>query len=182
MHTKRTSFTDSDWDLVLQVYKKYYGNMKRAVLELVSGSDVEDIVQNTVIRMIDSLNNWKNLSETQMYVYTYKAARHNAINYLRSHKHKTIIPLEQIHETSHDDFCIDSQLIKEENIHELYHILNHMSDRDRNLLIMKYIDRLSDSQIAELLSTKQDSVRSLLSRARKHVLEIAKQEGLLYER
>ena len=75
-----------DAELMSQIYQKYYGNMKKAVLTLISGPDVEDIIQDTVVRMIQAINNWRDLCENQMYSYTYNAARNNSINHLRTQK------------------------------------------------------------------------------------------------
>lgn len=167
-----------DAELMSLIYQKYYGNIKRSVLMLVSGPDVEDIVQDTVVRMMQTIDNWRSLCESQMYSYTYNAARNNSINHLRM-KNKKLYPILEVEGENEWDNSLDARLIRKENIEELYMILEKLSDRDRDLLRMKYKDRLSDWEIAALFGIKQDSVSGLVSRARKRVLKIAKKEGLL---
>ena len=171
----------SDAELVSQIYQKYYGNMKKAVLALVSGPDVEDIVQNTVIKMMHCIDNWRDLNENQMFSYTYNAARNNSINHLRMQK-KQLYPILEAEGENEWDNSLDARLIKEEKIEELYIILDKLSDRDRDLLRMKYKDHLPDWEIAALLDIKQESVSGLVSRARKRVLKTAKKEGLLRDK
>ena len=113
-----------------------------------------------------------------MYSYTYNAARNNSINHLRM-KNKKLYPILEAEGENEWDNSLDARLIRKENIEELYMILEKLSDRDRDLLRMKYKDRLSDWEIAALFGIKQDSVSGLVSRARKRVLKIAKKEGLL---
>ena len=144
-----------DAELMSLIYQKYYGNIKRSVLMLVSGPDVEDIVQDTVVRMMQTIDNWRSLCESQMYSYTYNAARNNSINHLRM-KNKKLYPILEAEGENEWDNSLD-----------------------RDLLRMKYKDRLSDWEIAALFGIKQDSVSGLVSRARKRVLKIAKKEGLL---
>lgn len=168
----------SDAELMSQIYQKYYGNMKKAVLTLISGSDVEDIIQDTIVRMIQVIENWRNFSENQMYSYTYNAARNNSINHLRMQKKRVYSMLECDDENEWDN-SLDARLIKKENIQELYLILDKLNDRDRDLLRMKYKEHLPDWEVAALLGIKQKSVSGLVSRARKRVLLIAKKEGLL---
>ena len=167
-----------DTELMSQIYQKYYGNMKKAVLTLISGPDVEDIIQDTVVRMIQAINNWRDLCENQMYSYTYNAARNNSINHLRTQK-KKLYPILEAEGENEWDNSLDARLIKKENIEELYRILDQLNVRDRDLLRMKYKDRLPDWEIAALLGIKKESVSGLVSRARKRVLKIAKKEGLL---
>ena len=167
-----------DAELMSQIYQKYYGNMKKAVLTLISGPDVEDIIQDTVVRMIQAINNWRDLCENQMYSYTYNAARNNSINHLRTQK-KKLYPILEAEGENEWDNSLDARLIKKENIEELYRILDQLNVRDRDLLRMKYKDRLPDWEIAALLGIKKESVSGLVSRARKRVLKIAKKEGLL---
>lgn len=170
--------TKSDAELMSHIYQKYYGNMKKAVLTLVSGPDVEDIVQNTVIKMMQIIDSWRNLNENQMFSYTYNAARNNSINYLRSQK-KPLYPILEAEDESEWDNSLDARLIKKEKFEELYIILDKLSDRDKDLLRMKYKDRLPDWEVAAIFGIKQESVSGLVSRARKRVLKIAKKEGLL---
>ena len=178
MSEHKEPLSSSDADLLLQIYQRYYGNMKKAVLALISGPDVEDIIQDTVVKMIQTIDNWRNLHESQMFSYTYNAARNNSINHLRTQK-KQLYPILESEKENEWDNNLDARLIKKENIEELYKILDKLSDRDRDLLRMKYKDRLPDWEIAALLGIKQESVSGLVSRARKRILKIAKKEGLL---
>ena len=170
--------SNSDAELMTQIYTKYYGNMKKAVLALISGSDVEDVIQTTVLNMIRTIENWRKLNENQMFSYTYNAARNNSINHLRTQK-KQLYPILEAEGENEWDNSLDARLIKKEKIEELYKILDKLSDRDRDLLRMKYKDRLPDWEIAALFGIKQESVSGLVSRVRKRVLKIAKKEGLL---
>ena len=170
--------SNSDAELMTQIYTKYYGNMKKAVLALISGSDVEDVIRTTVLNMIRTIENWRKLNENQMFSYTYNAARNNSINHLRTQK-KQLYPILEAEGENEWDNSLDARLIRKENIEELYEILDKLSDRDRDLLRMKYKDRLPDWEIAALFGIKQESVSGLVSRARKRVLKVAKKEGLL---
>lgn len=174
--SSRDALTSEEVQRIAQLYRTYYGTMKRAVSALVTGPDVEDLIQETVLCMMRSIDHWRGLSETQLYAYTYHAARNHAIDYLRAQKKTLPIPSEAADETVWDN-SPDARLIRKENIEALYRTLDRLSDRDRSLLLMKYQDHMPDWEIAALLGVKPESVSSLVSRARKRVLKLAEKEG-----
>lgn len=106
--------SNSDAELMTQIYTKYYGNMKKAVLALISGSDVEDVIQTTVLNMIRTIENWRKLNENQMFSYTNNAARNNSINHLRTQK-KQLYPILEAEGENEWDNSLDARLIRKIN-------------------------------------------------------------------
>lgn len=170
------ALTKEEVQRIAQLYRTYYGTMKRAVSALVSGPDVEDLIQETVLRMMRSIDRWRDLSETQLYAYIYHAARNHTIDYLRAQKKLVPVSMDGADEAAWDN-APDARLIQKEKIESLYRTLDRLSDRDRSLLLMKYQDHMPDWEIAALLGVKPESVSSLVSRARRRVLKLTEKEG-----
>lgn len=63
-------------------------------------------------------------------------------------------------------------------------VLEQLAPRERNVLIYKYIFEYKDSEIARILSVKPESVRMILTRARRSLKQFMmkeEQHGLQYQ-
>lgn len=70
---------------------------------------------------------------------------------------------------------IDAALIRSAEIAELRKGLARLSDRERIILTMKYLDGAPDEDIAKVLGIATASVRTYLTRARRHLCLIIKE-------
>ena len=61
------------------------------------------------------------------------------------------------------------------DIRQMADALLRLPDRERELLRMKYYEELSDREIARLLGINSGSVRTYLTRARRHLGDILKE-------
>lgn len=175
-----TPLSKSDADFILSVYEECKSTMLKAAREVLPESDVEDAMQEAIVQLISKIDTLRQLSLPKLHSYTYNSVRNTALNVLR--KRKKMIPLVWDNVMEDDNSDIDARLIKTENIEELYEIIDRLPDLERNLLTLKYKQGLSDWEISAIIGGIQpQSVRSLISRARAHVKEIALREGLLRE-
>lgn len=81
-------------------------------------------------------------------------------------------------ETSSED-AVDENLIREVEIDALKKGLACLPENKRLLLTMKYLDGLSDEEIANRLGIAKASVRTYLTRARRHLCQLLKEDDML---
>ncbi len=84
---------------------------------------------------------------------------------------------EWIDELPSGDVPVETHLIRQEQIDAMDRALMALPEREREMLRMKYFDELTDAEIAPLFGVKPDSVRMILSRARKQVKALMGGEG-----
>lgn len=72
---------------------------------------------------------------------------------------------------------MDSGLIREAEIETLKTALQALNEKERLLLELKYGDEKSNAEIAKIFAIKADSVRSYLTKARRHLQEKINEEN-----
>ena len=65
-------------------------------------------------------------------------------------------------------FILDAKM----EYNELCDTIRRLPERERNLLICKYIFEMDDQAISRILKTKPNNVRQYLTRARRHAYKI----------
>lgn len=173
-----------DDDFICELYEKnkrlLYGLAQKY---LKNQDDCEDVLQETVIRLMSHTKTLKALEPNALRVYLSLTVRSIAFNFNRHQKvideHVSDMPLEMV-----DSFLgperlgndLDSQILKGEMAGELYQAMGRLTERDQLLLMWKYTIGLDNREIGNMLGCQTDSVRMLLTRARRTLLEEFKKE------
>lgn len=161
-------------DRLIVLYEKYYDFMVYKARQVSGdGTLAEDIVHDVFVRLIRDEGKWKSFSEDQLIAYAVRSVRNRAVDYLRKNRRLTVMP-ELAVTAVPDDFV--EQVLEQADRQELYQALGQalrsLSDRDRTILIQKYIFEESNDQIAGRLGIQTESVPVTVYRARKRLLEL----------
>ena len=70
-------------------------------------------------------------------------------------------------------------LIIDESRGEFHEAFNKLSSKDKDVLVGKYVLGLTDKELAEMNGCKPNSIRMVLTRARRRALEEIKKEARL---
>lgn len=128
--------------------------------------DVEDIASGTFIKVYTKLalyNPRLNLSS-----WIYRIAHNEAINYIKKNKRHIILGLEEFHALSAATLDFDKPTKA-----DIEAVLRLLNQSDRDILIWFYLEELSIREIAEILKTSENSIKSRLSQARKKAKKLA---------
>ena len=168
----------NDQKFMKYIFDRYFITMKKKAFEITNNPDaVEDIVSESFLRLIKHIDTLKKLTPQKQAAYVMITVRHTAINYIHHNTKMSEITYmgndndlsEQIiDKTLEPQFILDSKTQYE----ELCKAINCLADRERNLLIYKYIFEMSDKEIAKELNTKPNNIRQYLTRARRHAHKI----------
>lgn len=125
--------------------------------------DIEDAIQNTVIKAFEKISNLKNDDLFRTWIIRILINECNDI--LR--KNKRVVPLEDnIEKEKYDD--------KYENM-DLTNAVSSLNEDLRNITVLYYFEDMSTVEIAKLLGIPEGTVRSRLSRAREKLRERMKE-------
>ena len=125
--------------------------------------DIEDAIQNTVIKAFEKISNLKNDDLFRTWIIRILINECNDI--LR--KNKRVVPLEDnIEKEKYDD--------KYENM-DLTNAVSSLNGDLRNITVLYYFEDMSTVEIAKLLGIPEGTVRSRLSRAREKLRERMKE-------
>lgn len=166
---------------IQSLYVKFYGIMKAKAYHIVHNmTDAEDIVQESFASLIKNSGTLMQVDKNKLPAYLICTVRNTAINYKKRREKESeyIIPStdENSEEWVDGNSAPEDLFLRDEQLRSVAKSLLKLPERDRLVLEAKYILCLKDSDIAKKLNISKDSVRAYVSRARKKISLLMKEE------
>lgn len=165
-----------DQAFMIQFYERYKNLMFYTAKKICREQDVwEDIIQESILRLIPRLDHLRTMEEKARTGYVVVTVRNTAYTHLRqtTREKERLISWEDVRQEPGEDGNDGvERLIREEETADLAAVWPMLSPRDRFLLESRYYLEDSDEQIAKRLGCSKNSVRTMLSRARKRALAL----------
>lgn len=154
---------NGDKDAFSLIYNEYFSPVFRYVY-LRTGSKVlsEDISQEVFIKTYNSLSRFE-LKKNLILPYFFTIARNTIIDYKRRQKNREF-SYEFMEIVGDNSLNIQENLSKKEESQEVFRQIAGLPDDQREAIILKFINGLSNKEIADILDKKEDTVRQLQSR------------------
>lgn len=150
--------------LLRQLYQKYQHEIY--LYSLCKNQDLaEDLLQETFLKALLSLTD----EHANMRAWLYMVARNLYFNYRK--KESRNISLEDVDEALYDDSVLGAldNILIDERRRLLYQALQHLSDRQKEILMLQYFGGLSQKEIAALLKMTPENIRVLAYRGKKEL-------------
>lgn len=161
---------DGDRDFMSALFTQYQRLLYREIDDILKSPwDTEDVLQATLVKLIDRLPALRGKEPAQLVGYISATARNTAYNFLRAQKKNAPFSFEEYMQQSEPAAGhrqTEELLISREAVDELVRHWPQLDSRSRYLLEAKYILGKSDEAMAEELSIKPASVRMALTRAK----------------
>lgn len=147
------------------IYEKDLYKIAKARLD--NDDDVYDAVQETLIRAFKSI---KKLKEVQYFkTWLIKILINKSNDIYNSKNKKKIIPFEHLESIKNfNSYNLDNI----ENLLDFKFICNNLKYEDKIIIILYYMENLSDKEIAELLNMNENTVKSKRRRAKNNIKDI----------
>lgn len=147
------------------LYRKYQNEIYLYLYSLCHNQELaEDLTQETFLKAILSLKN----DHVNVRAWLYLVARNLYFNY--RNKEKRIIPLEELETSVPDDTAsLLEHLIKDEQKKLLYRALEHLPERQREILLLHYFNGLSLKEVAVILKQTPENIRVQAYRGKKEL-------------
>jgi RNA polymerase sigma-70 factor (ECF subfamily) len=166
----------------LNIYKQFKRIMFYTVRKYVSDNAVvEDLVQDAIMKLIPKISTMRKLSRSALSAYIVITVRNISVNYLR---HQRIVDMRCADSDFDEELDAEYQrhspsaeeiILVKEKIGEFYKEFNKLSNKDRDVLLGKYVLGLTDKELAGMYGCKPDSIRMMLTRARRNALGTMKE-------
>ena len=137
--------------MLLKNYDKYYRLAKSYTH---SSDDAFDIVQNGACRAIVSGKKLKN--EAFVETWLYRIMLNEIFRFCKANQNILIVPQDMAPETGHEDTY--------ENF-DLQVALDRLEPKDKSVVILKFFEDMKISEIAQVLTEKESTVKSRLYRS-----------------
>lgn len=167
---------DDDREFMAELFLRYQRLLYNEIYEILKNPwNTEDVLQATLVKLIDKISELCKKEETKLVSYMVVAVRNNAYNFLCSQKKPSQVSFEEYigqENLENADRQIESRIIAREDIEELIRRWPQLDARSKYLLEGKYILEKSDEALAEELSINPAGVRMALTRARQNAYQI----------
>src|SRR5919198_1667045 len=140
----------------------------RQMLSSCSRQDAEDVLQDVFVRAYGALRHDRR--DINVRAWLYRVAHNRCIDYLR----RPVPAPSEVFETSRKplvDPLVEAQ--RREDLRRLVADIGRLPDQQRSALLMREIDGMSYSDLAEALDVTVPAIKSLLVRARVGLVEAA---------
>lgn len=149
--------------------ERYFDKLHRYAMRLLNfnDQDADDVVSTSMLKAYQNLAGYNPRLKFSSWIY--RITHNEAVSLIR--KNSKFF--------SFDPFTSSISLIpgqKDVDISkiEVEKVLDQLSAKDKNLLVLFYLEQLSIKEIAEILKTTPNSVKSRLSQARKKAKKLIK--------
>ncbi len=162
---RRSADTPAEQSVRAKRFLKIHGNaiLRLAYSYLHNMADAEDVLQDTVIRVLEANPEFE--SEEHEKAYLLRCAANVAKNKIEYNKYR---------ETDE----LNEELVAEqrEDLAFVWEAVKQLPENAREVVHLYYVEGYRTAEIAELLGRKESTVRSDLKRARARLKEILKEE------
>lgn len=143
-----------DLQSFLVLYERYLPVVFNRVRYTVPTQDVEDVTQEIFFAMMKSLNSFQGRSRFSTWVRTLVNRR--VVDYYRKRGPT---------ESELDVDCDDGDCQNQDDLMMIRHALHNLSEKHREILLLRFADGLQFSEIAEQMSLSLEATKSLFRRA-----------------
>lgn len=154
-----------DTEPLRQLYRKYQNEIYLYLYSLCHNRELaQDLMQETFLKAILSLPN----DHVNVKAWLYLVARNLYLNHYNHEKR--IVPLEEIENFSADPTAaLLERLIHNEQKQLLYKALQHLPERQQEILLLHYFSGLSLKEIAVILKQTPENIRIQAYRGKKEL-------------
>ncbi len=130
-------------------------------------AEAEDVAQDAMMKLWKIAPDWRE-GEAKLSTWLYRITANAATDRLR--KRRTVA-LEAAPEPEDDAPSVEAGLIAQDRQKALHAAMETLPERQRNALVLRHFEELSNPEIASALETSVEAVESLLGRARRALAE-----------
>jgi len=159
------------------LYDLLINSIYRYVYFKATGPDVEDLVEVIFIKIWQNLDKYEK-TEYQFTTWAFKIAHNSVIDHYR--KHRPLYPLDETIIIADDNKETNPKLQTENSLNNsiVKKALNELKDPYKQILVLKFIEDLSNEEIAKITGRSEVSIRVTKYRGLKKLREILIKHGI----
>jgi RNA polymerase sigma factor (sigma-70 family) len=145
-------------------------------------AEAEDVAQETMLRLWRIAPEWRQ-GETRVTTWAYRVATNLCIDRQRSRKRKAQTALDDAPDLAAGGRSADGTLIEADRMAALGAALDQLPDRQRQAVVLRHIEGLTNPEIAEVMQIGVEAVESLTARGKRALAALlsGQKDALGYE-
>ena len=151
-------------EMVLRTLLERYLQLGFAIIYRIVGDkeEAEDILQEALIKVVNGLKTFK--MESSFKTWFGKICYHEGINQYK--RRKPLVSLEDVAYELHDSHRVDDEVETEMEKEVIWSCVEELDPKYRTVLLSFYQNELSIKEIAEMMNTNENTIKTHLSRAK----------------
>lgn len=129
-------------------------------------AEAEDVTQETMLRLWRQAPTWRQ-GETRVTTWAYRVATNLCIDRQRSRRRKGLVGLDDAPDLAEPAPGADARLQHAQRLDALQTALAALPDRQRQAVVLRHIEGLSNPEIAQILEIGVEAVESLTARGKR---------------
>lgn len=182
---------DDDRSMVENLYVKYEKKMRAIAYKILQNDfDAQDCVNETILRIIDSLELYREKSDDEIAKLLSITCKNTAINiYRKKSRHNSNTLSLNYNYTDNEDFGgielvdinenVERIIVNEYTKNLVAKLIDELDIKYKHILILKYQYMMSTSQISKIMGISETTVTTRIMRAKQYIMQKGGQE--LYE-
>jgi RNA polymerase sigma-70 factor (ECF subfamily) len=140
---------------------------------LLSGdrAEAEDVAQDTMLRLWRVAPEWRQ-AEAKVTTWAYRVATNLCMDRLRSQRRRGRTPLDDAPEVPDPAMSVVDRMAETDRIVALQAALQQLPERQRQAVVLRHIEGLSNPEIAEVMDIGVEAVESLTARGKRALTAI----------
>ena len=157
------------------IINKYKNPLYATILRMTKKpQDTQDLVQEVFIKVYQQLGKYDRKGSFSSWMY--RVAINHCMDEFRKKRYQMkIVEIneEKVVNPNHPEVIF----FKKEKNRQLEWLISSLPEDERMIILLRYVNELSDSEISELIGLPLSNVRNKLHRAKKKMRETVKREG-----
>jgi len=165
---------EDDRELIAGLYLQINRMMFKEALAIVdNGWQAEDIIHNSLVKVINKIEVLKKLEYPQQVRYIITTVKNESKNYIRDNLKELPVSIHEISEVpAADEKEVERYIIEKMTFEQFADCWEELEPKHRELLEKYYFLAMTTEELAKEYGVKQESVRMKLTRARRELLRV----------
>lgn len=129
-------------------------------------AEAEDVAQEVMLRLWKVATDWRS-GEAQVATWVYRVTTNLCTDRLRSRTRRRALPLDNAPDVADAAPAAPAHLMETDRMTALQDALNLLPDRQRQAVVLRHIEGLTNPQIAEVMDIGVEAVESLTARGKR---------------
>jgi len=169
-----------DKNALEELIKRYYYPLQKFFTNHdLSFHTAQDLTHDTIIKIIENIENFKPFRESSFSCWVFKIAYNNMMNYFNSSSNKMVVEdIEEHQEIQSPARSIEEEIIGKANRNLINEKLKSLEAADKTIIILRYINELNYKEIGQILGDNEKKVKWKLHNALERLRKCIKKEDL----
>jgi RNA polymerase sigma-70 factor (ECF subfamily) len=154
------SLTDGERNFVNKIFLKMNIKMYNISFNILKDKlDAEEALAQTFLKIIDNIDKISKLPCPQIEPYCVIIVKNETMNIIR--KREKIVPTEDVDYFDHSDrdYNIEEEYLKTVNKEKLLSCINKLSDEEKHLLHLRFVNEMKFKNISKLLGITEEAAK-----------------------